>query len=73
MITKYIVFEVQTNHDGTVSTLVNAYDNRSDAESKYHAVLSAAALSKLPVHACIMMANNCMELEHKCYVTQSEE
>lgn len=55
---KFIVLEIQTNSDGTVGTLINSYDNRADAESKYHLVLSAAALSQLPLHACVMMTND---------------
>ena len=41
---KYIVIEIQTQDDGMVGTLVNAYDARNEAESKYHKVLSAAAV-----------------------------
>lgn len=36
---KYIVVELQTNNDGTVGNLVDAYDNRDQAESKFHLVL----------------------------------
>ena len=36
---KYIVVEIQTNNDGGVGNLVNSYDNRDEAESKFHLVL----------------------------------
>lgn len=57
MAEKYVVIEIQTNTDGAIGTLVNAYDSWNLAEQKYHAVLSAAAVSKLPVHSAAMLTN----------------
>lgn len=54
----YIVIELQTNDNGTVGNFVWAYEDRNQAEAKYHAVLSAAALSKLPIHACVLLDNS---------------
>lgn len=51
----YIVIELQTNTDGNVGNLVYQYNNRLDAESKYHAILSAAAVSSLPTHAAVIL------------------
>ena len=51
----YIVMEIQTNANGTVGTLVNAYENRDQAESSYHTILAAAALSSLPCHAAVLL------------------
>lgn len=53
----YIVIELQTNADGTVGNLVYQYNNRDDAESKFHSILAAAAISALPVHAAVMLTN----------------
>lgn len=55
---KYLVIELQTNTDNTVSNLVYDYDNRNDAESKYHTVLAAAAISTLPIHAAVLMSSD---------------
>ena len=55
---KFIVLEIQTNTEGEVSTLVNAYDNQNEARNKYHTILAAAALSNLPVHTAVIMRNN---------------
>lgn len=55
---KYIVIEMQTNADGTVGNIVTAHDTRNEAESKYHAVLSAAAVSSLPCHTAILVASD---------------
>lgn len=54
----YIVIELQTNSDGTVGNFVWAFDTRDAAFSKYHLVLSAAAVSQLPIHAAIILDNH---------------
>ncbi len=55
---KYIVLEIQTNSDGTVGTILTSYDKLNEAESKFFAVLSAAALSTLPTHTAMLLTNN---------------
>lgn len=64
---KYIVIELQTSQDGTVGNLVYAYDSREQAESKYHAVLSAAAVSALPTHAAVLLTSEGFEVAQQCY------
>ena len=54
----YIVIEIQTNSDGTVGNLVNAYADRMQAEQQYHTVLASAAVSALPVHAAVLLTND---------------
>lgn len=63
----YIVFEIQTYLDGTTGTLVNTFTDRASAESKYHLVLSAAAVSQVPLHSCVLMTNEGFTLESKAY------
>ena len=55
---KYIVLEMQTNADGTVGTILTSYDKLNEAESKFFSILSAAALSTLPVHTAVLLTNN---------------
>ena len=55
---KYLAIEIQTNQDGTVGNLVYAYDELNQAQSKYHAVLSAAAVSELPMHAAVLVRSD---------------
>ena len=55
---KYIVLEMQTNSDETVGTVLTSYDKLDEAESKFFAVLSAAALSTLPTHTAMLLTNN---------------
>lgn len=53
----YIVIELQTDVGGNVANLVYQYNNRLEAESKYHAILSAAAITSLPTHSAVIITN----------------
>ena len=66
----YIVIEIQKTD--TVATLVNAYDDRNDAYSKYYAVLSAAAKSSVPLHSAVILTDEGNKLESK-YFNHEEE
>lgn len=70
---KYLVIEIQTNKDGTVGNLVFAYDTLAEAESKYHAVLSYAALSELPVHAAVLLRSDGAALASEFYEREQEQ
>ena len=52
----YIVIEIQTSGD-TVATIVNKYNDRAEAEARYHGILAAAAVSAVPVHAAVMLTS----------------
>ena len=52
---KYIVIELQKMDNGTVGNIVTAYDSQIEAESKYHQILAAAAISNLPTHSAIII------------------
>lgn len=58
MDTKYVVIEIQTLSDGQISCLATPYDSQMQAESSYHSVLAAAALSNLPRHAAVLMTSD---------------
>lgn len=51
----YVVIELQTNAEGQTANLVYAYDNLPQAMSKYHAILSAAAVSSVACHAALVL------------------
>lgn len=74
---KYIVTEMQTNLDGTIGVITNSYSDRNQAESKFHTVMAAAAVSALPVHACQVMTNEGFTVNAGCYhhdgAVQAEE
>ena len=50
----FIVIELQTT-DGVTANIVTAYENRNEAESKYHQILAAASISKVNTHAAVML------------------
>ena len=53
----YLVIELQTANDGTVSTLTYQFTDRNQAESKYHYIMSFAAVSELPLYAAMIITN----------------
>lgn len=63
----FIVIELQTNNDGTVSNLVYAYTDRGQAEQKYHLILSSAAVSALPAHAAVLLTGDGRTIASQCY------
>lgn len=62
----FIVVELQTNN-GVTSNIVTAYATRNAAESAYHSILAAAAVSNVEVHAAIVMSEEGYPLMHMAY------
>ena len=53
---KYIILEIQKSFDGTVAlTPAIVKDNLLDAESTFHSILAAAALSSLAFHSAVIL------------------
>lgn len=69
---KYIVIEIQTAADGTIGTLVYNFDSENEAESKYHSILSAAAVSGCPVHSAMLMDEQAIPRKHEFYKKELE-
>lgn len=68
----FIVIELQTNQNGSVANLVTQHADRNAAESKYHTVLAAAAISALPQHAACLLTNDGKLLDRQCYTHAAE-
>ena len=68
---KYIVIELQTAANGSVSNIVTAYDTRNEADSAYHSILASAALSTLPSHAAVLMTSDGNVLRNECYTNEA--
>lgn len=51
----YIVMELQLNASGQLGNFVWTFDTLPQAESKYHLVLSTAAVSDIPIHSALIM------------------
>ena len=66
----YIVLEIQTS--ATVATLVNSYEDRNQAESKYHQILMAAALSSIPKHSAVLMDDVGETIKMDSYIHETE-
>ena len=64
---KFVVIELQTTMDGQVLHIVDAFDNQDAAESKYHTILAAAAISTLPCHAACILSGEGFPVAHACY------
>lgn len=69
----FIVIEIQVSIDGTVGNIVTAYDERSKAEQKYHAILSAAAVSGLPKHSAVILCDDGRSLMYQCYRNETPD
>lgn len=67
----YIVVEIQTST--TVATLVNSYEDRNQAESKYHQILTAAALSSVPKHSAVLMNDEGQTIKSETYTHEVTE
>lgn len=68
---KYIVIELQRLASGAVANLVTSYDSRLQAESKYHTVLAAAAVSSVPAHSAIIVDECGNLIDSKCYIHEA--
>ena len=64
----YIILEVQTNSNNTVGTLVNQYEDFNQADSKFHQVLSAAAISSVPIHSAFFLTDRGTMVKSDCYI-----
>ena len=67
----YIVIEIQTSN--TVATIVNSYEDRNQAESKYHQILTAAALSSVPKHSAVLMNDEGQTIKSETYIHEVTE
>lgn len=71
---QYYIIEIQKHANGEYGHIIHwAYDADADrarmkAESKYHEVLAAAAVSELPQHAASLLASDGTCLMHQCYM-----
>lgn len=63
----FIVIELQKNENGAVTNIVTEHSTQEEAESKYYAVLSAAAVSDVPVHSAIIVSEEGFPLMHQFY------
>ena len=63
----YIVIELQKSADGHVANIVTEHTSLNEAESKYHSILAAAAVSNIPMHSAIIVSEEGFPVKHYCY------
>lgn len=68
----YIVMEIQSNSE-TASTLVNSFTERNAAESKFHQILGAAAISNVQTHSAVLLTNTGKTLKSETYEHKVED
>lgn len=72
----YLVIEIQkslVNDQVTVAQITTVHPTRSEAEQKYHTVLSYAAVSGLLSHSATMLDEKGYYVKSECYVTNPPE
>ena len=63
----YIVIELQKDTKGHVANIVTEHATLAEAESKYHSVLAAAAVSEIPAHSAVIVSEEGFPVVHQCY------
>ncbi len=67
----YIILEIQTDAQGTVAILPAVQKaTRREADSVYHSILAAAALSQLPVHSAVILSNDGRLICSQSYINE---
>ena len=71
----YIVLEVQANKNQTAGTLVTIFSEaeKDTAESKYHNILAAAAVSNIYRHSAFILTDTGRLLRSECYTHETIE
>lgn len=63
----YIIIELQTQSDGTLGNIVQTAQTINQAKSIYHNILSFAAVSEIPIHACTLLDENGLQIACETY------
>lgn len=74
----FLVIEIQKTSDTTVGNFVWSYVDRNEAESKFHSVLSQAAISNVPLHSAALLSDegytiSCQSYSHVQETPEEEE
>ena len=62
----YILLEIQASNDAA-STIATAFDTLNEANSRYHTILAAAAVSSVPTHTAVLLSEDGKLLKSECY------
>ena len=67
----FLVIEIQSDGE-TAATLVNSYTDKNLAESKYHQILAAAAVSTVKIHSAVLMTERGGTIKSETYSHDDE-
>lgn len=62
----FYILELQTDN-GTGAYIVQTAETKNEAMSKYHTILSFAAVSQIDKHTCIVVDEEGRYLARECY------
>lgn len=63
----YVIIEMQTNGNTTVLTPPIVKETLDEAESAYHQILAAAAISQVEKHAAVILDEQGAIQDKRCY------
>ncbi len=63
----YVAVELITKQDGTFMVNTFKKDNKDDAESAYHSILTSAAKSTHAIHAATILNPEGQKIKSECY------
>ncbi len=63
----FIVIELQKSAEGVVSNIVTEHATLAEAESKYHSILAAAAVSEISVNSAVLVSEEGFPVKNQCY------
>ena len=69
--TTYFVVETQSGE--TSAALVTTFQDLSQAKQKYYQVMSAAAVSNVPKHGCMILTDNMFVIMSGCEIHAEPE
>ena len=69
----YILQEMQTTGTQTALTPTQTFTDKNAAESAFHSILASAAISKVPVHAVVLLDEHGNTVRREFYEHTSEE
>ena len=68
----FVVMEIQSDNE-KAATLINSYTDRNEAESKFHQILGAAAISNVLIHSAVLLTDTGKVLKNETYQHESEK
>lgn len=68
----FVVIELQKTGN-EVASIVTKHNTRNEADSKFYAVMSAAAVSNVEKHACTLLTEEGTALRNAYYEHEQEE